>query len=250
MKTADRFSNRVENYVRFRPGYPAEMLELFRDEMGLTANSVVADIGCGPGQSSEPFLEFGCTVFGVEPNELMRGAAEEILSKYENFNAVDGSAHDTGLEADSVDVAVAAQAFHWFDDEKTAAEFERIIAPGGYAALIWNERQLDTTPFLRAYEELLLEFGTDYGSVRHDSITSEEIADIFGKEFRLGTYPNAQALDLEGVKGRLMSSSYTPPEGDPRFGPMIEKLESIFAEHSESDRIQILYDTNVFYAQF
>lgn len=250
MKTAERFSNRVDSYVRYRPGYPDAMLEVFRSEMGLSPASVVADIGCGPGQSSVPFLEFGCRVFGVEPNELMRKAAEEILSGYENFEAVDGNAHATGLENDSIDVVIAAQAFHWFNDPGTVAEFGRILRSGGFAALIWNERQLAATPFLRDYESLLLEFGTDYESVRHDAITQSELTRVFGKDFRTSTYPNAQVLDLEGVKGRLTSSSYTPAKGDPRYGPMIEKLESIFAEHNESDRIQILYDTNVFYTQY
>ncbi|HUF03637.1 MAG TPA: class I SAM-dependent methyltransferase [Aridibacter sp.] len=250
MKTAERFSDRVENYVRYRPGYPETMLEVFLEEMGLVPSSFVVDIGCGPGQSSVPFLEFGCKVCGVEPNEFMRNAAAEILAGYERFEAVEGNAHATGLEDKSVDVAVAAQAFHWFNDEETVSEFGRILKPGGFTALIWNERQLGTTPFLRDYEALLLEFGTDYRSVRHDVITPDELTRAFDKEFRLSTYPNAQVLDLEGVKGRLMSSSYTPPEGDPSFRPMIEKLESIFAEHNESDRIQVLYDTNVFYTQF
>ncbi|QQS42600.1 MAG: methyltransferase domain-containing protein [Acidobacteriota bacterium] len=250
MKTAERFSNRVDNYIRFRPGYPEAMLEVFRDEMGLSPQSVIADIGCGPGQSSLPFLKFGCRVFGVEPNDLMRKAAAEILAEYELFEAVEGSAHATGLSENSVDIAVAAQAFHWFNDAETAAEFGRILKPGGFAALIWNERQLGTTPFLREYEALLLKFGTDYESVRHDAIKPADLARVFGKEFRLASYPNVQVLDLEGVKGRLMSSSYTPAQDDPRFGPMIENLESIFAEHNESDRIRILYDTNVFYTQY
>ncbi|MCO6510214.1 MAG: class I SAM-dependent methyltransferase [Aridibacter famidurans] len=250
MKTADRFSDRVGDYIRFRPGYPEAMLEVFRDEMGLSPESVVADIGCGPGHSSLPFLKFGCTVFGVEPNDLMRNAATEILADYERFEAVEGTAHATGLSENSVDIAVAAQAFHWFNDSESVKEFGRILKPGGFAALIWNERRLDATPFLRDYEALLLKFGTDYETVRHDAITHSGLAAVFGKEFRMATYPNLQTLDLEGVKGRLMSSSYTPAQDDPRFGPMIENLESIFAEHNESDRIQILYDTNVFYTQF
>lgn len=250
MRSAERFSNRVEDYVRFRPDYPDAILEVFVDEMGLTPASRVADVGCGPGQSSLPFLKFGCKVFGVEPNELMREAAEEILAGYEKFEAIEGSAHHTRLSDDSIDIVIAAQAFHWFNDAETAAEFGRILKPGGFAALIWNERQLGTTPFLREYEALLLEFGTDYESVRHDAIKPADLARLFGKEFRLATYPNVQVLDLEGVKGRLRSSSYTPAESDPRFGPMMEKLESIFAEHNESDRIQVLYDTNIFYTHY
>ncbi|REJ79111.1 MAG: class I SAM-dependent methyltransferase [Acidobacteria bacterium] len=250
MKTSDRFSNRVENYIKYRPRYPETMLEVFRQDMRLKPSSVVADIGCGPGQSSQPFLEYGCRVFGVEPNKLMRRAAEDLLSEYRRFSATDGNAHETGLEESSIDVVIAAQAFHWFSDDRTVEEFGRILKPKGYAALIWNERKLDETPFLRDYESLLLEYGTDYESVRHDVISVAELKGMFGRDVRVATYQNVQTFDFEGVKGRLLSSSYTPAEDDPSFEPMLSKLRSVFAEHNENGRIQILYDTNVFYLQY
>jgi SAM-dependent methyltransferase len=249
MKTADRFSNRVANYVKFRPGYPTAMMNLFTERLGLTRDSSVADIGCGPGNSSVPFVEFGCRVFGVEPNEPMRRAASKAFSGDSNFVAVDGSAQDTGLEEDSIDIVVAGQAFHWFNESAAVDEIRRIVKPGGYVALIWNERKLDATPFLKAYEELLIEFGTDYQVVRHDNLTRGGLSKTFGSQFELASYPNTQVFDLEGITGRLRSSSYTPAEDQPAFRPMIQKLETIFAEHEESGRIQVLYDTNVFFAE-
>jgi ubiquinone/menaquinone biosynthesis C-methylase UbiE len=248
--TVERFSDRVENYVKYRPAYPPQVLPLFRDEMNLRADSVVADIGAGTGISSKMFLENGNRVFGVEPNAAMRQAAAEFLKNYPQFTSVDGTAEKTNLPDDSVDFIVAAQAFHWFDREKTLAEFQRILHDAGFIILMWNERQLDTTAFLREYEKILLEFGNDYENVRHDNLDEEMFADFFRKEFRRATFQNAQTVDLEGLKGRIHSSSYTPNERDPRFSPMNREIERIFAKYAENGKIDILYNTNIFYAQF
>lgn len=176
--TIERFSNRVSNYVKYRPGYPGEVLQLFRDEMGLNETSVIADIGSGTGISSKLFLENGNKVFGVEPNTPMRAAAEELLLDFGNFKSIDGTAEKTNLPDSSVDFVIAAQAFHWFDAEKTRNEFKRILKENGYVALIWNERQLKTTEFLVDYENFLLKFANDYAKVRHDKV-NEESLEIF-----------------------------------------------------------------------
>ena len=249
MKTVERFSNRVENYVKYRPTYPAQVLDLFREEMNLQNDSIVADIGSGTGISAKLFLENGNTVFGVEPNKLMREAAENFLRDFPNFKSVDGTAETTNLENESVDFVIAAQAFHWFDGVKTREEFKRILRDKGFIALMWNERQLDSTAFLRDYEQLLIEFGTDYETVRHENITKETLQDFFQTDFKEKTFSNVQTVDFEGLKGRMLSSSYTPTAENPRFGEMLENLESLFAQHSENDRIEILYDTKIFYGQ-
>jgi ubiquinone/menaquinone biosynthesis C-methylase UbiE len=217
MNTVERFSDRVENYVKYRPGYPPGVLELFRREMNLRQDSIVADIGAGTGISSKMFLENGNRVFGVEPNQAMRAAAENFLRDFPNFTIVDGTAEKTNLPDNSVDFIVAAQAFHWFDAAKTLSEFTRILRDKGFIALIWNERQLDTTAFLREYEKLLIEFGSDYESVRHDNLDEEIFSAFFQKEFRRKTFQNVQTVDLEGLKGRIHSSSYMPSACDERF---------------------------------
>ena len=248
--TVERFSNRVENYVKYRPGYPQEILEVFRDEMGLTDTSVVADIGSGTGISTKVFLENGNAVFGVEPNAAMRAAAEEFLKDFEKFKSVDGTAENTNLPDGAVDFVIAAQAFHWFDREKTPREFRRILrAGGGFVALIWNERQLDTNDFLREYEELLKKYGTDYEKVRHDNLDKAVFEKSFQAEFSSKTFVNAQTLDFEGMKGRILSSSYMPSETDLLFEPMVAELQRLFAKYAESGKIQILYSTNIFYTR-
>ena len=247
--TVERFSNRVENYVKFRPHYPRKVLDLFRGKMNLQKSSVVADIGSGTGISAELFLENGNPVFGIEPNKAMRRAAEKYLKNFPNFKSIDGTAENTTLEEKSVDFVVAAQAFHWFDGKNTREEFRRILKNDGFIALIWNERQLDTNRFLRDYEKFLTDFGTDYQKVRHDKITKEVLCKFFQTDFQQAAFQNAQILDFEGLKGRMLSSSYMPTAENPRFSEMIKKLESLFAEHAENGRINILYNTNIFYAQ-
>jgi len=247
--TVERFSNRVENYVKYRPHYPKEVLDLFQREMNLQKSSVMADIGSGTGISSKLFLENGNAVFGIEPNKAMREAAENFLREFPNFKSVDGTAENTNLPENSIDFVIAAQAFHWFDKEKTRAEFKRILRDGGFVTLIWNERQLDSTTFLRAYERLLIEFGSDYEKVRHDNIDKKIFQDFFQNEFFSKTYQNAQIVDFEGLKGRAASSSYMPAETDSRYEPMIAELKRLFDKYAESGKIQILYNTNIHYSQ-
>lgn len=237
--TIERFSNRVENYVLYRPTYPKEVLRLFQVEMNLRADATVADIGAGTGISARMFLENGSAVFGVEPNAAMRAAAENFLKEFPNFKSIDGTAENTTLENGSVDFVIAAQAFHWFNHEKTRAEFKRILKADGFAALIWNERQLDSTDFLRGYERLLTKFGTDYEQTRHDNISEEILRNFFQTEFRRESFLNFQSLDFAGLKGRMLSASYMPTEENANFKSMIAELERLFADYEKDSRIEI-----------
>ena len=248
--TVTRFSNRVANYVKYRPGYPPGVIDLFKAEMGLTHDSIIADVGSGTGLSTKPFLENGNKVYGVEPNAKMRKAAEEFLEEFPNFVSHEGTAENTNLDDDAVDFVTAAQAFHWFDPEKARAEFTRILKPGGYIALIWNERQLDTTEFLREYEALLLKYASDYERVRHENIYDWKLEAFFNGEYESATFPNEQIFDFAGLRGRLLSASYMPSENDPSFAVLERELGSLFDKHSEKDRIKLLYDTNIYYKQY
>lgn len=247
--TVGRFSDRVENYVKYRPSYPAGMFGVFAEAMNWTPDSSVADIGSGTGISARPFLERGNTVFGIEPNAEMRRAAERCLSEFPKFASIDGTAEATKLPDRSVDLVVAAQAYHWFDARLTRNEFARILKPGGHVALIWNERLLDENRFLIEYEALLKEFANDYDQVRHDLIDVARLEREFSADFAHAAFPNAQILDFQGLRGRMHSSSYMPPESDPRAPELSAKLESLFDKYSENGRIKLLYQTNVFYTR-
>ncbi len=245
-----RFSSRVENYIRFRPGYPPDVLDVLRVDCVLTADSVVADIGSGTGIFSEVFLKNGNAVFGVEPNDEMRHAAERLLAGFPLFTSVKGTAEATTLAGGSVDVITAAQAFHWFDRTRTRAEFERVLKPDGRVALIWNDRQLDTTPFLREYEALLQRFGTDYLAVRHRDLDLGQVREFIGSDdVKQTVVESSQFFGYEGVEGRLLSSSYAPEAGHPNHEPMLAALRDIFERHQVAGAVEIRYDTRVFTAR-
>lgn len=247
MDPVARFSNRAENYAKFRPGYPAEVIAILESDCGLTAASSVADVGSGTGILSELFLSNGNTVFAIEPNAPMRQFAERNLKNFAKFVSIEASAEETTLETGSVDFITAAQAFHWFDREKAREEFARILKPGGWVVLIWNERQLDSTPFLRQYEDFLLRYGTDYEEVRHEKVAGE-IAQFFAPEaFQLKNLENFQHFDLESLKGRVLSASYMPEPDHPNFAAMLGELEAIFNAHKSDGIVSFEYETRVYY---
>ncbi len=242
-----RFSSRVDNYVRFRPSYPPEVIGLLRNVCGLTPHWVIADIASGTGLFTRLLLENGNRVFGVEPNADMRKAGEEYLAAYPHFTSVAGSADATTLPESSVNLVTAAQAAHWFDFPSARWEFMRILKPNGWCVLLWNERQLDSTPFLRDYEKLLRKFGSDYDQVRHE-LTTSRIDEFFAPSpFHEQAFPSRQEFDYAGLKGRLLSSSYTPPAGDPKHLPMVAELREIFDAHQINGRVAFEYNTRVFY---
>ena len=244
-----RFSSRVEKYVRYRPGYPAAIIELLSKECGLEPGWTIADIASGTGIFTRLLLENGNKVLGVEPNADMRHAGEEYLKQYPNFSSIAGTAETTGLPNQSVDLVTAAQAAHWFDRLKARQEFARILKPGGWVALIWNERLTGGSPFLRDYEKLLATYGTDYQEVRHER-TTDEITEFFSPApFQSRELPNRQEFDYGGLEGRLLSSSYTPQKGDPKYEPMLQELRRIFDTHNKDGKVAIEYSTRVFHGQ-
>ena len=244
-----RFSSRVEDYVRYRPGYPPEVIQLLTAECGLTAQSVVADIASGTGIFTRMLLENGARVFGVEPNTGMRRAAEEFLAGYSRFTSVNGTAEATTLADHGVDLITAAQAAHWFDPGKARGEFVRILKPGGWLVLLWNDRRIDASQFSREYENLLLRYGTDYHEVRRlgADLTARK---FFGSsEFRTRVFDNRQEFDYPRLEGRLLSSSYTPQNGSPKYEPMLQELRRIFAANQANGRVIFDYDAQVYYGR-
>jgi len=244
-----RFSSRVGNYVRYRPAYPSAVLDLLTSDCGLTAASVIADIASGTGIFTRMLLENGNRVFGVEPNAEMRNAGDEFLRAYPHFTSVAGTAEATTLADHSVDFVTAAQAAHWFDPEKARRESIRICRRGGWTVLLWNERRTGSTPFLRAYEQMLVEYGTDYQDVRSER-TTEQIETFFApSRYKVRTFDYRQDFDYPALEGRLLSSSYTPQAGDAQYAPMLRELRRLFDAYQINDRVTFEYDTRVYYGQ-
>src|ERR1700733_12425319 len=244
-----RFSDRVENYVRYRPGYPAAALQTLKTECGLQPNHGIADIASGTGIWTRMLLENGNPVFGVEPNTEMRTAAERLLAPFPTFTSIAGSAEASTLSKASVDFVTAAQAAHWFDRARSRREFRRILKPGGWLVLLWNERVTDSTPFLRDYEQMLLTYGTDYQDIRHEHTTSE-INEFFDPvPFHERVFAMRQEFDYTGVEGRLLSSSYAPGPDHPQHAPMLRELRRLFEANAVEGRAVFEYKTRLYFGR-
>jgi SAM-dependent methyltransferase len=241
-----RFTDRVASYERGRPSYPRAVLDLIAEETGLAGRVEVADVGSGTGIFTRLLLDAGCAVWAIEPDPSMRHAAERALNHHPRFHSVEGRAEATGLPATSVDLVVAAQAFHWFTPEPTGREWRRILRPPGWAALLWNDRTESGDPFQVAYEAFLRTWGDDYAEVRMSWKVDENLVALSdGGGWVERQVPNAQTLDLPGLEARVMSSSYMPAEGSPTFEPMREALRELFHEHERDGRVGLSYQTRI-----
>jgi SAM-dependent methyltransferase len=245
-----RFGNRVEHYIRYRPGYPPEVVDSLTSEFGLTRDHVIADIGSGTGILSELLLRNGNRVYGVEPNAEMRAAGAEYLKHYQGFTSVNGTAEATTLPNACVDYVTAGQAFHWFEPAAARQEFCRILRPGGWVVLIWNDRQKED-PFLRDYEQIRVAFSMDPPRVKHPNIDEDAIRAFFGDApVACRVFDNVQILDWAGLQGRYLSSSYAPLPGDPDHGAAMTQLRNIFDRHQTDGRVIFAYHARLYAGQW
>jgi ubiquinone/menaquinone biosynthesis C-methylase UbiE len=250
MENTERFSNRVDMYMKYRPSYPKEAIDYLYGIVGLRSQCEVADIGAGTGIFSSLLLERGSHVTAVEPNQAMREASEKVLGGDIHFRAVSGTAEGTGLPDRSVDFIVCAQAFHWFNRDAAQSEFRRILKADGKAVLIWNSRLTQGTPFLEAYEQLLQTYGTDYAKLKHKNISREALSSFFKKgKLQEARFINRQIFDFEGLRGRLLSSSYIPVVGHPSYEPMMADLKQLFDLTEVDGHVFFDYETEVFWGE-
>lgn len=240
-----RFSDRVDDYRRYRPSYPGAAVDAVCRHV--PSNGRIADLGSGTGVFSALLLERGLTVDAVEPNEPMRQAAEAALGGQPGFTSIAAPAEATTLPDAAVDAVTAAQAFHWFDRARVGAECRRILRPGGWGFILFNERQADTTPFLRDYEALLHTHGTDYAQVDHRRVDDGALEVFFGHgQYESHRFDYAQTLDWDGLAGRVRSSSYVPAAGQPGHDALMEALREAYDAHHEAGKVTIHYDTRLF----
>lgn len=231
-----RFSATVEMYDRYRPSYPAELVDWVLKTAGIRAPAAAADIGCGTGISTRLFAERGIAMTGVDANQDMLARAKA----HGGAEYLKGESQATGLSDASFDLVIAAQAFHWFDVEPTLREFKRILKEGGACAAFWNDRANDT-PFMEDYEELLLRSSTEYKKLRGKA---GAIADIIGSPsvtgLAEGEFRNVQRMDRGMFLGRVYSSSYVV-HGVGRPREFATELDELFERHEEDGLVEFVY---------
>lgn len=243
--TTERFSDKVQDYIQYRPSYPVKMIEYLCNELNLNNTSYVADIGSGTGILTKLLVDKCKMIFGVEPNTNMREASVRHLSKYDNFIPVNGTSENTTLNDNSIDFITVAQAFHWFNIEATMLEFQRIIKKNGLMILIWNNR-INNTDFLKVYEQLLRQYATDYNEVNHKNISEDTIKRLYKKNYNKLTFENYQEFDFSGVIGRLSSCSYSPKKNTKEYQIIYDELENAFNRYSVDNKIKFNYETEMY----
>ena len=216
-----RFSGRASVYGTHRPSYPTLVFDALFDGLGDPRGLVVADVGAGTGISTRMLAARVSQVFAVEPNADMRAQA----LPQQNVTWFDGTGESTGLDEKSVDVAAAFQAYHWFDHGAAFDEFRRIarkrIALVQYER---DEREGFTQAYTRAIRPYMLD---DTEALRLQTL--ESFASTCGQRLRRAVFPSAQVLTLEGLLGRLESTSYLPRRGD-RADALRSEVREVFAQ--------------------
>jgi SAM-dependent methyltransferase len=245
-----RFSGLAEIYSKSRPSYPREAIDQAVARCDLTPGSLLVDVGCGTGISSRLFAERGMRVIGIEPNADMRAAASAHRSAagVSGPTYQDGRAEATGLPNGFADAVLAAQAFHWFEAEPALAEFHRILKPGGWVVLLWNERD-ERDLFTAAYGAII--------RTAPDALAVEcprgqaGAALLAGPQFRDAeklVFPNEQRLDEEGLVGRAFSASYAPqsPQGIAQWK---NDINTLFSRFQHQGKVSLRYETSLYLAR-
>jgi len=241
------FSDRVQNYLAYRPSYSPVILDVLRAECLFNGESVIADIGSGTGLLSELFLNNGNFVFGIEPNLEMRNACENRLKAFSRFVSLAGRAEGTTLEDDSVDFVIAGQAFHWFNLEQTKQEFMRILKPKGWVIVVYNVARTDT-PFQLACQQFRVTYLEEKGS-------ETEETDIYSPFFGKGNFTEKrlegvrQKFDMTGFAGRVLSSANAPEETTHRYTQMMDAIGTIFEQYQQDEKVEISYATEVVFGR-
>jgi SAM-dependent methyltransferase len=248
MEPTERFSDRAAVYTRGRPSYPDAIVAHLRAAGALPADGVVVDLGVGTGLSAEPFLRAGHSVIGVEPNAPMRAVGDERLAHCGRYLSVGGRAEETTLDARCAHLVIAGQAFHWFDPARAGREARRILVPGGWAALIWNDRPASGTAFLEGYEALLKTYGIDYDKISHRHVDEDAIGRFFAPTRpQVAYFDNPRALDREELAALVGSASYMPPPGHARHAEMSAALNRLFDALAVEGRVEMHYRTRMHY---
>ena len=242
----ERFTGVSPIYDKYRPGYPKAILDILSAEISFSVKDIVADIGSGTGKLSSLFLDNGNIVYGVEPNDKMRSEAERKFQTDRKFISMKGSAEKTGLDEKSVNLVAAGQSFHWFNQSLAKIEFKRVMQPGGHVVLIWNTRRPEGSPLNAGFEDICIHYSNGYHGSGSLGLDEKTIRSFFSADFVYRSIKFSQVLDFDGLLGRYMTASYSLKREDPLFPEVVERMQDIFKKYSRDNRVELLYDTEIY----
>lgn len=248
LKGTEVFSSLAQDYAQYRPGYPSEVMSVLANDCGLTQESIIADIGSGTGNSAKLFLEAGYQIIGVEPNREMREFGERLLAEYPKFTSLEGSAESIPLDNKSIDLIIVGQAVHWFDIDRAKVEFHRILRPGGWVAVMWNDRRSDVTLFTKEYEAITSKLAALHPSQCNSrSISSAPECILDKSSIRTANFPHTQSFDLQGLLGRARSSGFVPQPENSYHKEATALITDLFSRHQKSGQIEFHYITRLYF---
>lgn len=242
----ERFSDRAQDYAKYRPRYPPEAIATLFNSLADPAQCIIADVGAGTGISSRLLADQGATVWAIEPNAAMRESATPHL----RVKFHDATAEATGLSSQSIDLVTCCQSFHWFEPIATLTEFHRILKPGGRVALIWNDRDL-TDPVMIDYTNSVRIASEPGFFERRDRKSPDALANspLF-HNFRTHTFSYKHLLSLEGLIGLASSASYVTKIG-PTYERLITDLQGLYQrwQQDDTETIPLSYQTYLYVAE-
>ena len=234
----ERFTKAAELYARYRPSYPDAAVDWILATAG--PGAAVVDLGCGTGIASRLLAARGLDVVGIDPNQDMLAHARAAGGGPRYLH---GEASATGLPDASVDLAVAAQAFHWFDFPATFAELRRILRRDRWVVALWNQRGV--SPLTDAYEQVLLAHSGEYRELATHADTIARLRAVAGtRAVTEAEFVHVEVLDWERFWGRTESSSYVAHGIDDRDA-FARELRALFARHADDGKVVWPYQTEL-----
>jgi SAM-dependent methyltransferase len=239
------FTVKVDDYAA-RPSYPPDLFALLASRYAPSPAALVVDVGAGTGLLTRGLLDAGYRVVAVEPNAKMRASADAALSANERYRSVVGAAEALPLDAQSAELIVAAQAFHWFDIERARPEFLRVLEPHGAVGLIWNDRVLDD-PLQQACSAIFAEFGGEKRAALSVHQERGNLPLFFGAtQPEAFSWPNEQRLDERRLTQLLLSRSYMPTPGSEAAVLVAERAGALFRDYALDGAVSVRYRTVLF----
>jgi SAM-dependent methyltransferase len=234
-----KFDGMGHSYAQYRPSYPKEFIDFLYSEVGVNAESIIADIGSGTGILTRQLLDRRSKVFAVEPNNDMRAIAEAELTDYKGYVSINGTAEETTLGDHYVDYITVAQAFHWFDRLRFKTECRRVLKPAGRAILVWNSRD-EASALIRENEKIIKEYCPDYSGFSGGMSFDEDNNDFnafFDGKYDVRIFQNDLSFDKQGFIGRNLSGSYAPKENENGYAAYIAALGELFDKYNNNGNL-------------